>query len=52
MKSWTNWLIEFIMILVLIGSMSNDNVYNYGTNIYERLEFLIIIGESLLQAKT
>ena len=31
--------------------MSNDNVYNYGTNIHERLEFLMIIGESLLQAK-
>ena len=31
--------------------MSNDNVYNYSTNIHERLEFLMIIGESLLQAK-
>lgn len=33
------------------GFMANDNVYNYGTNIHERPEFLMTLGELLPQAQ-
>lgn len=32
------------------GFMANDNVYNYGTNIHERPEFLMTLGEVKLRA--
>ncbi|WP_205087639.1 hypothetical protein [Veillonella magna] len=33
------------------GFMANDNVYNYGTNIHERPEFLMTLGEVFPQAQ-
>ncbi|MGN0418517.1 hypothetical protein [Anaerostipes faecalis] len=33
------------------GFMANDNVYNYGTNIHERPEFLMTLGELFPQAQ-
>ena len=31
--------------------MANDNVYNYSTNIHERPEFLMTLGELFSQAQ-
>ena len=31
--------------------MANDDVYNYGTNIHERPEFLMTLGELFPQAQ-
>lgn len=33
------------------GFMANDNVFNYGTNIHERPEFLMTLGELFPQAE-
>jgi hypothetical protein len=33
------------------GFLDNDNVYNYGTNIHERPEFLMTLGELFPQAE-